>query len=111
MQNPPQHAFSGPVTIFHDLRLPEQATPAGYAALIDAFRLQVPLPRALSAIGPRHKEYEQDGWHIYTPRHAPAADLDGHLTFALKYEGLDLLVLKSLFQATGPAPVEAIVKA
>jgi hypothetical protein len=111
MENAPNYSFSGPVTIFHGQRLPEHATPAGYAALIDAFRLQVPLPRALSAIGPRHKEYEQDGWHIYTPRHAPAADLDGHLTFALKYEGLDLLVLKSLFQATGPSPVEAIVKA
>jgi hypothetical protein len=46
-----------------------------------------------------------------TPRHAPSVDLAGHLTFALKYEGLDLLVLKSLFQATGPEPIEAIVKA
>ena len=96
--------FSGPVTIFHDRRLPEQATPVGYAALIDALRLRVPVPRTLSAIGPRHKQYQQDGWHIYTPRHAPEADLDGHLTFALKYEGLDLGVLKALFRATGPAP-------
>ena len=69
------------------------------------------MPRTLSAIGPRHKEYEQDGWHIYTPRHAPPTSLEGHLTFALKYEGLDLLVLKALFQATGPEPVEAMVKA
>ena len=69
------------------------------------------MPTTLSAIGPRHKEYEQDGWHIYTPRHAPMASLEGHMTFALKYEGLDLLVLKSLFQATGPEPIEAIVKA
>ena len=33
------HRFSGPVTIFHERRLPEQGTPAGYAALIDAWRL------------------------------------------------------------------------
>jgi len=105
------YEFSGPVTIFHDRRLPEQATPVGYAALIDALRLRVPVPRTLSAIGPRHKQYQQDGWHIYTPRHAPEADLDGHLTFALKYEGLDLGVLKALFRATGPAPLEAIVRA
>jgi hypothetical protein len=32
--------FSGPVTVFQDRRLPELATPVGYAALIDAFRLQ-----------------------------------------------------------------------
>ncbi|MGO7803347.1 Fic family protein [Rhizobium ruizarguesonis] len=111
MGNEPQYRFSGPVTGFHDLRLPEQATPAGYAALIDAFRLQVPLPRQLSAIGPRHRSYSQDGWSITTPRHAPAADLEGHLTFALKYEGLDLAVLKALFQAVGPAPIEGIVRA
>jgi Fic/DOC family protein len=111
MAKPPRYGFSEPVTIFHGSRLPERAAPVGYAALIDAHGLKVPMPRTLAAIGPRHKEYEKDGWHIYTPRHAPLAELDGHLTFALKYEGLDLLVLKALFQATGPEPIEAIVKA
>jgi hypothetical protein len=106
-----EYRFSEPVTILHGFRLPERATPVGYAALIDAYGLKVPMPRVLSAIGPRHKEYEQDGWHIYTPRHAPLASLEGHLTFALKYEGLDLLVLKSLLQATGPGPIEEMVKA
>jgi Fic family protein len=106
-----QYDFSGPVTIFHEHRLPETATPAGYATLIDALRLQAPQPRTLSAIGPRHKQYQQDGWHIYTPRHAPTPTLDGQLTFALKYEGLDLGVLKALFRATGPAPIEAMVRA
>ena len=104
MGQAPQHDFSGQLRFFR----PEAAgtaAPVGYAALIDAFHLRVPLPRTLSAIGPRHKQYEQDGWRIYTPRHAPAADLGGHLTFALKYEGLDLGVLKALFQAAGPASV------
>ncbi|MGP0061781.1 MAG: Fic family protein [Beijerinckiaceae bacterium] len=110
MERVPRHEFSGAVTVFHDRRLPEQAVPVGYAGLIDGFHLRVPLPRTLSAVGPRHKQYQQDGWHIYTPRHAPAADLDGHLTFALKYEGVDLGVLKALFLAAGPAPVEAIVR-
>jgi len=111
MANASKYHFSEPVTTFHGSRLPERATPVGYAALIDAHQLKVPMPRTLSAIGPRHKQYEQDGWHIYTPRHAPLASLEGHLTFALKYEGLDLLVLKVLFQATGPEPIEVMVKA
>lgn len=106
-----RYDFSGPVTVFHERRLPEQAKPAGYAAVIDALYLRVPLPHTLSAIGPRHRVYRQDGWHVYTPRHAPSADLDGHLTFALKHEGLDLTILKALFQATGPVPIEAIVRA
>ena len=111
MGNGLKNDFSGPVTVFQDRWLPELATPVGYAALIDAFRLRVPAPRTLSAIGQRHKLYQQDGWNIYTPRHAPPETLEGHLSFALKYEGLDLLVLKSLFRTTGPGPIEAIVRA
>ena len=69
------------------------------------------MPRTLSAIGERHRIVEQGGWRILTPRHAPVASLEGHLTFALKYEGLDLAVLKRLFLAVGPADVEAVVHA
>ena len=93
--------FSGPVTVFQDYRLPECATPAGYAALIDAYGLNTPLPRTLCAIGERHRIIEKDGWRILTPRHAPQASLEGHLTFALKHEALDLLVLKRLFGIGG----------
>ncbi len=105
-----RYRFSGPVTVFQDRRLPEEAIPTGYAALIDAFKLHIPLPRRLSAIGTRHRLYEADGWAIYTPRHATSPDIEGHLTFALKYEGIDLVVLKYLFRTIGPAPFEAVVK-
>ena len=103
--------FSGPVTVFQERRLPVTATPAGYAALIGAYDLAVPLPRNLSAIGERHRLVEQDGWRIYSPRYMPDASLEGHLTFALKHEGLDLAVLKRLFAATGPAPLADLVRA
>ena len=105
-----QNHFSGPVTVFQERRLPVTATLAGYAALIRAYNLQVPLPRNLSAIGERHKLIEKDGWRIYSPRYTPDANLEGHLTFALKYEGLDLAVLKRLFTATGPTPLVELVK-
>lgn len=84
---------------------------AGYVALIDAYGLEVPLPRRLSAIGEKHRILEGDGWRILTPRHAPAASLQGHLVFALKREGVDLAVLKRLFGATGPAPIAALMRA
>jgi hypothetical protein len=111
MGPPPRQRFSGPVTAFHDRRLPERATPAGYAALIDAYDVQVPIPLTLSAIGTRHKTVEQNGWRLLTPRNAPPPTLDGHLTFALKYEGLDLAVLKRLFTEARPSHIEAIVSA
>ena len=106
-----RHHFPGPVNIFREVRLPELALPAGYAALIDAFDLNVPLPLTLSATGSRHKVYEQDGWRICTPRHEPAATLDGHPVFALKYEGPDLAVLKKLFETVDPATLERVMAA
>ncbi len=108
---PPSNHFSGPITNFHGLVLPEKATPAGYAALIDAYRLQVPLPRTLFATSERHRTRDEEGWRILTPRHTPAPDLEAHLTFALKNEGLDLAILKRLFAAVPPAEIEAIVRA
>ncbi len=106
-----RYRFSGAVTIFHETALPEKATPAGYAALIDAYGLKVPLPLTLSAISERHRVKTEGGWRLLTPRHAPAADLEGHLTFALKYEGLDLAVLKRLFAAAAAGAIESLVRA
>lgn len=105
-----KNQYSEPVTVFHDRRLPEPGRPAGYAALIDAYELQVPLPRQLFAIGERHKRITTDDWSLLTPRHAPEASLAGHLTFALKWEGLNLLVLKRLFLATGPDKITQFVR-
>ena len=111
METAAQNRFSGPVTVFQERRLPVTATPVGYAALIGAYDLGVPLSRSLSAIGARHRLMEQGGWRIYSPRYTPDASLEGHLTFALKHEGLDLAVLKSLFAATGPDAVADLVRA
>lgn len=102
--------FSGPVNVFRDRRLPETAAPAGYAALIDAYKLIVPVPRTLSAIGTKHRIIEQGGWRIFTPRHAPEDSLEGHLTFALKNEGLDLAVLKRLFLAVKEGEIAELVR-
>ncbi len=111
MTGAPQNRFSGAVTVFHDRRLPEEAQPVGYAALIDAYGLSVPVPLTLAAIGKHHKIYEAEDWRIYTPRHRPDESLTGHLTFALRYEGLDLCVLKVLFSQAGPEAIADIVRA
>lgn len=101
--------FSPPVDFLLERRLPERAAPAGYAALIDAYELNVPVPRRLYAIGTRHRIVDENGWRLMTPRHRPDPTLTGHLTFALKYEGLDLAVLKRLFRAVEPPRIEQLV--
>jgi hypothetical protein len=95
--------FSGQLTVFHGRRLPEIATLAGYSALIDAFELNTPLPRTLAATSDHHQTRRENSWQILTARHAPEPTLESHLTFALKYEGLDLAVLSKLFKKIGPA--------
>ncbi|MFW5968853.1 MAG: Fic family protein [Persicimonas sp.] len=103
--------FPGRVDTFRGRRLPETATLAGYAALIEAYDLGVPLPRKLYGIGARHRIVEENDWTLMTPRHAPESTLEGHLIFALKYEGLDLAVLERLFAKLDGEAIEEIVRA
>lgn len=64
--------------------LPEPATLAGYAALIQEYDLKMPFPPSLAGIALRHHPSSTDIWRLLTPRHAPADTLIGHLEFALK---------------------------
>lgn len=86
-------------------------TLAGYSALIAEYELSVPLPDHLAAIGVIHKKYTEGRWNIFTPRHKPTDSLYGHLTFALKHEGIDLYILKALFQKIGNDQITDIVRA
>mgnify|MGYP004000422501 FL=1 len=98
------------VISFHNFPAQEEGSAlAGYAALIDAHNLRIPLPAFLSLIGKRHKRHIKGRWHIYTPRHRPEESLQGHLTFALKNEGIDLCVLKALFIKTPADEIAEIV--
>ena len=96
--------------VFHAFpRLEAGASYAGYAALIAGHALAVPLPDRLCAIGTRHRKHEQGRWRLFTPRHRPDDTLQGHLVFALKYEGIDLAVLKVLFEDIAPEEISDMV--
>ena len=82
---------------------------AGYAYLIEHYKLSVPEPFILSAIGKKHALYETQEWKVFTPRHAPESTLYGHLIFALRYEGVDLSVLNALFKTISATEIENIV--
>lgn len=109
MDSSPENRFESELTLLRDRRLPEPAVPAGYAALVAVLDLAVPLPQRLYAIGRRHRIVDEQGWKLLTPRHAPEPSLGGHLVFALKREGLDLAILKALFQQVGPKAIERLV--
>jgi len=99
------------ITVFRGFpALEEGARLAGYSALIQAHNLKVPVPDHLCAIGTKHKKYDYERWHIFTPRHRPEDTLYGHLTFALKYEGIDLAILNALFQTIEARDIETIIR-
>jgi len=103
--------FSRIQTVFHNFPVPEEGCRlAGYSALIEAHDLKVPIPDYLCFIGIKHKKYHTEHRHIFTPRHRPDDTLYGHLTFALKYEGIDLAILNALFRTINAGDIETIVR-
>lgn len=102
---------SRPISVFHTFPTLEKGiTLAGYAALIEGHALAVPAPDYLCAIGLKHRKQAKGRWRLFTPRHKPDDSLLGHLTFALKYEGIDLAVLKPLFESVEPREIANIVQ-
>ncbi len=98
-------------TIFHEFPLVENGFMlAGYSAIIKTHKLQSPIPDYLCCIGKKHKKYQIDRWRIFTPRHSPKDNLYSQLTFALKYEGIDLAVLNALFQKIDVKELESIIR-
>lgn len=56
----------------------------------------MPTPARLAGIAKVHHTVETPEWLLLTPRHAPGETLAEQLTFALKWEGVDLNVFAAL---------------
>lgn len=101
--------ISEKIMTFHGRTAPEEGWLVGYGALINAYDLSVPLPDRLSLINPKHKIYSLPQWMVFTPRYEPKDNLYGHLVFALKHEGVELHVLKSLFSKISGSDIKKII--
>ena len=97
--------FSQKLTIFHGRTLPEEGMLAGYGLMLQEIEEHtgnfLPMPRQLSIITEKHQRYNTEQWQVFTKRHKPKNDIISHIFFAFKYEGIDLLILKSIFQLIG----------
>lgn len=102
--------FSQEVNVFHGRQTPEKSTLVGYGAIIDKLGLPVPLPDKLALISEKHRQYKTSEWLVFTPRHSPQDSLFGHLVFAIKYEGINLLFFKKLFEVVEITTIEIMVK-
>ncbi|RZL16825.1 MAG: Fic family protein [Pedobacter sp.] len=101
--------FSQEITVFRGKEAPEPGLLVGYGAIIDAYSLPVPVPAILSLISHKTRQYQSSDWQVFTPRHKPHESLYGHLVFALKYEGIDLLLFKKLFEQLAESEVIELV--
>ena len=105
----PNH-FSLKITVFHGRMAPEEGFLVGYGALLEAFKLEVPVPDIVALISPKKRQYKLDEWQVLTSRHEPTDSLYKHLVFALKYEGINLLLLKKLFEKLKEKEAIALVQ-
>lgn len=102
--------FSQKITIFHGRPTPEEGTVVGYAAIIDALELPVPIPQVITLISNKNRNYNQVGWIVLSSRYLPEDTLYKQLVFALKYEGINLLVFKYLFKKIDAEQVKQLIK-
>lgn len=98
MTTPLRRDTPDPVRYWKDRELPEAGWLAGYSALMQHYGLRVPHPPYLTMVAERHEPNSSADWQVLPRRLKPHDTVEAHLEFALKYEGLNLSVLKALFE-------------
>ncbi len=92
--------------------VPKGTQLAGWAALVQALGLQAPI-RQPSCVSKKHiggSQREERGSRVFDKRYQPGDQFADHLTFALRHENIDLLILKHAFEAVPKAALEEYVR-
>jgi len=104
------NCFSPKITVFHGRLAPEEGFLVGYGAIFENYKLSVPFPSRLSLISQKKRKYVSGNWQVFTPKYRPDDSLYKQLVFVLKYEGINLLILKKLFEHVGQELISKIVQ-
>ena len=101
------------VATFQENILPSGTKLAGLAALAHALSIQAPVrrPSCVSEKHVRGSRRQEGAWTVFDIRYWPGDTFADHLTFALRHEDLDLLILKRAFEAVSPNTMAAFVHA
>ena len=76
----------------------------GYSAIIQKLNLPIPYPLIFTMVSEKNHSFENEGWKVFPKSYLPEDKyklakihaLYNHLVFALKYEGVNLLVFSKL---------------
>jgi hypothetical protein len=102
--------FSLELSVFHGRAVPEDGVIVGYGAIIEAYKLAAPIPTKLTFISNKKRQYENNEWKVLPSRYLPEESLYKQITFALKYEGVDLLLFKKLFEVLDKTELEKMIQ-
>lgn len=102
--------ISNKISVYHGRKAPEEGFLVGYGALIDFYKLPVPVPEKIALISSKNRKYEVPGWTVLGPRYQPDENLISHLVLAFKYEGINLLFFKKLFEKVSKEEIVNIIQ-
>ncbi|MFZ1731407.1 MAG: Fic family protein [Bacteroidota bacterium] len=91
-------------------KAPREGYLAGYSWLMKTYALPVPIPRRLALIDGRRGRRIDGEWLLFDDSYRPSDDGYDHLVFALKYEGINLHILKALFTQLGGERVTEMLR-
>jgi hypothetical protein len=108
----PMKLSDDPTAVFQERTVPAGARLAGWAALVHSLKIQAPVrhPSFVSEQHIRGSRREEVIGTLFDKRYWPGESFADHLTFALRHEEMDLLILKRAFEAVPSAEVEAFVR-
>jgi hypothetical protein len=97
---------------FQGKLVPTGAQLVGWAAFVQTLDLQAPVrqPSCVSEKHVRGSHRKDDGFRVFDKRYQPGDQFIDHLTFALRHEPLDLLILKRVFEAVPKAVLEEFIR-
>lgn len=96
--------FSFVMPVFNGLTLPAEGYVSGYAAIVNKLQLAVPITKPIVIVSLKSKRIKNDDFLVLsqsyqvkdTSQHTEIESLYNHLVFALKYEGVNLLVFSAI---------------
>ena len=98
--------------MFQDRLVPKKSRLAGWAALVHDLGIAAPV-RAASAVAYGYikgSQREEDGWTVFDRRYWPGHHVMDHISFALRHEWFDPLVLKRVLDAVDPDTISPFVR-
>lgn len=104
---------SSTVAVFQERTVPAGSKLAGWSLLTRSLGIAAPV-RKPSCVSEQHVHggsRQAPAWNVFDQRYWPGDSLVDHLSFALRHEPIDLLILKRVLEAAPKAEVEAFIRA